>query len=334
LHLRFGFNGKEHDSEAKGWQNQIDYGMRVYDPRLGRFLSVDPLASAYPWNSTYSFSENDPINFIDLDGAEKGDPPYKKNNVYFIQLFNPWISPVLRKDWEAFTVTACHLNTDDLVEYTINGQMFKGSWFGFTWPYKNSSFTPIGKTVYEGKHVTGSSSPQTFSFSIKDGVVSFGQGDPREDADFGIGGGVPVIINRMPYGATNVFSEDAPRGLNERGDPGKNLRRFLTQRSNAAFEEQDKIEKGKTIVAYNSKTEAFMLVVQPSGKQGMSLSQIRDYLISLGYDNAISLDGGTSSALVADDRLLVNPNGFKDNGIPSGLMFRVLPNKNEDQKEE
>lgn len=68
---RYGFNGKENDNEVKGEGNQQDYGMRVYDPRLGRFLSVDPLTKKYPWNSTYAFAENDVIGNIDLDGAEK-----------------------------------------------------------------------------------------------------------------------------------------------------------------------------------------------------------------------------------------------------------------------
>src|SRR5690606_17172303 len=39
---RYGFNGKENDNDVKGEGNQQDYGMRVYDPRLGKFLSVDP----------------------------------------------------------------------------------------------------------------------------------------------------------------------------------------------------------------------------------------------------------------------------------------------------
>jgi hypothetical protein len=39
---RYGFNGKENDNEVKGERNQPDYGMRVYVPRLGKFLSVDP----------------------------------------------------------------------------------------------------------------------------------------------------------------------------------------------------------------------------------------------------------------------------------------------------
>ena len=46
---RYGFNGKENDNEIKGQGNQQDYGMRVYDGRVGRFLSVDPLQNDYPW---------------------------------------------------------------------------------------------------------------------------------------------------------------------------------------------------------------------------------------------------------------------------------------------
>ena len=67
----YGFNGKENDNEVKGTGNQQDYGFRIYDPRLGKFLSVDPLSQEYPWNSTYAFAENDVIRCVDLDGAEK-----------------------------------------------------------------------------------------------------------------------------------------------------------------------------------------------------------------------------------------------------------------------
>jgi RHS repeat-associated protein len=68
---RFGFNGKEKDDEIKGSGNSYDYGMRIYDPRIGRFLSVDPLTKEYPWNSVYAYAENDVIRSIDLDGLEK-----------------------------------------------------------------------------------------------------------------------------------------------------------------------------------------------------------------------------------------------------------------------
>src|SRR5215207_6768226 len=67
---RYGFNGKENDNEIKGEGNQQDYGMRIYDPRLGRFLSVDPLAKSFPWYTPYQFAGNTPIQAIDLDGLE------------------------------------------------------------------------------------------------------------------------------------------------------------------------------------------------------------------------------------------------------------------------
>jgi hypothetical protein len=47
--------------------------MRIYDSRLGKFLSVDPLAKSYPFYTPYSFAGNKPIRFIDLDGAEEWD---------------------------------------------------------------------------------------------------------------------------------------------------------------------------------------------------------------------------------------------------------------------
>ena len=63
---RYGFNGKEKDPETI----TQDYGMRIYDERLGRFLSVDPITSSYPMLTPYQFASNRPIDGIDLDGLE------------------------------------------------------------------------------------------------------------------------------------------------------------------------------------------------------------------------------------------------------------------------
>ncbi len=62
----FGFNGKENDNETK----TQDYGMRIYDYRLGKFLSVDPLSNEFPELTPYQFASNTPIMAIDLDGLE------------------------------------------------------------------------------------------------------------------------------------------------------------------------------------------------------------------------------------------------------------------------
>jgi RHS repeat-associated protein len=68
---KYGFNGKMNDNEVKGIEgSQQDYGRRIYDPRLGRFLSVDPLTRGYPGWSPYPFAMNRPIDGLDLDGLE------------------------------------------------------------------------------------------------------------------------------------------------------------------------------------------------------------------------------------------------------------------------
>lgn len=67
---RYGFNGKENDNEVKGNGNSVDFGARIYDPRLGRWLSLDPLQEKYPALSPYNFCANNPILFIDPDGRE------------------------------------------------------------------------------------------------------------------------------------------------------------------------------------------------------------------------------------------------------------------------
>jgi len=68
---RFGFNGQLKDNEVAGIGNSLDFKFRMYDSRLGRFKSVDPLFRQYPWNSTYAFAENDVIRSIDLEGRER-----------------------------------------------------------------------------------------------------------------------------------------------------------------------------------------------------------------------------------------------------------------------
>jgi RHS repeat-associated protein len=67
---RYGFNGKEKLDEVYGGGNLYDYGERIYDPRLGRLLSIDPLTDEYAELSTYQYANNSPIANIDLLGEQ------------------------------------------------------------------------------------------------------------------------------------------------------------------------------------------------------------------------------------------------------------------------
>jgi RHS repeat-associated protein len=71
---RYGFQGQESDDEVKGAGNSVNYKYRMHDPRVGRFFAVDPLASKYPHNSPYAFSENRLIDRIELEGLESYIP--------------------------------------------------------------------------------------------------------------------------------------------------------------------------------------------------------------------------------------------------------------------
>ncbi|TRX59117.1 hypothetical protein FNH22_11375 [Fulvivirga sp. M361] len=65
---RYGFNGMEKDNDWKGPGNSYDFGSRIHDPRIGRFLSVDPMAPNFPGMSPYAFAANTPIAAKDMDG--------------------------------------------------------------------------------------------------------------------------------------------------------------------------------------------------------------------------------------------------------------------------
>jgi RHS repeat-associated protein len=64
----FSFNGKEKIDEINGAGNDLDFGARIYDGRLGRWLSVDARFAKYPDLSPYTFSENNPLTMVDIGG--------------------------------------------------------------------------------------------------------------------------------------------------------------------------------------------------------------------------------------------------------------------------
>ena len=76
---RYGFNGKEKDDEGEfGSITNYDYGFRIYNPAIAKFLSVDPLTRGYPMLTPYQFASNTPIQAIDLDGLEATARTYLK----------------------------------------------------------------------------------------------------------------------------------------------------------------------------------------------------------------------------------------------------------------
>jgi|GEM_PF-2209546 len=53
-----------------GGGSTYDYGFRIYNSQIARFLSVDPLTNNFPWFTPYQFAGNTPIWATDVDGLE------------------------------------------------------------------------------------------------------------------------------------------------------------------------------------------------------------------------------------------------------------------------
>ncbi len=155
----FGFNGMEQDVEVKGAANSLNFGARIYDPRLARWLSVDPKAEKYSDESCYSFAGNSPILFLDSDGkikttyvrvvAKDGSETFFKiiNKEYvkevvddytYIGYFDGGLHPV-KHDYDVVEFVTVNYQTNTVTKSDeIVSTPTKGFWEIFTSPHKDS----------------------------------------------------------------------------------------------------------------------------------------------------------------------------------------------------
>ncbi len=65
---RYGFNGKEKDNEVNVDGGDYGFEARIFDSRIGKFLSTDPRQMEYLWQSPYAYFKNAPISILDYKG--------------------------------------------------------------------------------------------------------------------------------------------------------------------------------------------------------------------------------------------------------------------------
>ena len=118
-----GSMGKENDKDFGTAGLTQDYGFRLYNPAIAKFLSVDPLSDSYPWYTPYQFAGNKPIEFIDRDGLEEARPDMRYTYLGF-GLRHPISS--LRIGVFGVTKGATDINTNS-VRFATRGKILYGS---------------------------------------------------------------------------------------------------------------------------------------------------------------------------------------------------------------
>ncbi|MEL7005542.1 MAG: RHS repeat-associated core domain-containing protein [Bacteroidota bacterium] len=106
------YNGKEKQDELG--LNWYDYGARMYDASIGRFNSIDRFAEKYQEATSYHYTLNNPILFVDVNGDSL--------NIAQLQSYDADANQFLLNDLEAKSGLTLVTDQNGNVTYQTNEQ--------------------------------------------------------------------------------------------------------------------------------------------------------------------------------------------------------------------
>jgi RHS repeat-associated protein len=115
---RYGFNGKENENGTG--EGNLDFGARIYDSKLGRWLGVDKYADKYPNISPYAFCANSPLQFKDANGNWLVD---KNGNI----IYTMGVASYEQNGNEIYQVATYYFYTNDGQAVEVGRYMLKST---------------------------------------------------------------------------------------------------------------------------------------------------------------------------------------------------------------
>lgn len=223
----YGFNGMRKDDEVHSQDgSSYDFGARMYDARIGRFLSIDPMFGKYPSLSHYSFVANNPIMFIDIEGKYIGDPNDQATKDAKAKLTNTEAGQILWKALEnskreVFFHTASSTGTSD------EQNLYKALNTGEGTILGNTAGKATFDKMLKGEVPGAEEIKKDFTFNSSTGdydVTSNEQHIIINEAKLGKGYSVPQVMEGISPEEyvedvrTFVLAEEATHALQEKAD--------------------------------------------------------------------------------------------------------------------
>jgi len=280
----YGFNGMRKDDEIHGATGtSYDFGARLYDPRVGRWLSLDPLSNDYPAVSPYVFALNSPIQAMDPDGKRVRisiwtrvfQPKIAKAYDVLLrteearQQLSPYMTP---RQAQKYGATKTGVDLSRKVDVVLKGSSEIPPGNGLT---SFSISTTHGKPVEPGDLDVGSNAQRVSADSKTKAIVRLGIG---ADADYDFAGTLGGYLQRgthefgvhlipvLNFLKENMYDGD-PANLQQAAREADNS--FDPDKSISAIHQHVQHFSGVSSTSYNAMTTEV--------KQGLQGKDLDDY---------------------------------------------------------
>jgi hypothetical protein len=193
---------------------------RLEGEKHSRFLSVDPLARSFPWNSPYSYAEGDVIRSIDLDGLEKYivvnsyDKYGRTTKIRVESIVTVGSNTAIDQD---FKIRGSKADLTDKIIYT---QHLRGGQFIASDGARNGGLTPNEALAY---NTTITSNNRSNSFDTDNGIQNGGDGELGNEFLTQKDKSAYSLIKGSVEGTTHNYKDGERRFTNTNASQGSGL---------------------------------------------------------------------------------------------------------------